>query len=61
MSPSPVTASRTFAAPQPITDDTASQRFYRLIFDRAGTLYAAWIDKREVAPARAAGKTPIRA
>ncbi|HTJ62612.1 MAG TPA: sialidase family protein [Alphaproteobacteria bacterium] len=46
----------TFAPPQPITDDTASQRFTRLIFDKAGTLFAVWIDKREVAAARAAGK-----
>ncbi len=46
----------TFSTPQPITDDTASQRFTRLIYDRSGTLFAAWIDKREVAAARQAGR-----
>jgi hypothetical protein len=47
---------RSFAAPVPITDSTASQRFTRLIADPAGGILATWIDKREVEPAKQAGK-----
>ena len=45
-----------FGAPQPITDNTASQRFTRLIADRSGRILASWIDKREIAAARESGK-----
>jgi hypothetical protein len=45
-----------FAAPQPITDDAASQRFTKLLSDRSGNILAAWIDKREIAAAKAAGQ-----
>jgi hypothetical protein len=45
-----------FLPPQPITDDTASQRFTKLIADRTGRIFAAWIDKREIAAAKQAGK-----
>lgn len=45
-----------FAPPQPITDDAASQRFTKLIADKSGRIFAAWIDKREIAPAKAAGR-----
>jgi len=44
-----------FAPPQPLTDDTASQRFTKLLADRSGRILAAWIDKREIAAAKAAG------
>jgi hypothetical protein len=47
---------RSFVPPEPITDDTASQRFTRLIADASGKILAAWIDKREVAPAKQAGQ-----
>jgi len=47
---------RSFAPPAPITASTASQRFAALAFDPEGALFAAWLDKRDVAPARAAGK-----
>lgn len=47
---------RSFVPPQPITDDTASQRFTKMIADRSGKIFAAWIDKREVVPAKQAGR-----
>jgi hypothetical protein len=47
-----------FTAPQPITGDATSQRFETLALDPAdGNLFAAWLDKRNVAAAKAAGKT----
>jgi hypothetical protein len=48
---------KTFAAPRPITDNTESQRFEALAFDTAGTLFAAWLDKRNRVPVQQAGKT----
>jgi hypothetical protein len=47
---------RTFAPPQPITDNTESQRFDALGFDSDGTLFAAWLDKRNRVPVQQAGK-----
>ena len=47
---------RSFAPPQPLTDDTASQRFTKLLADKDGHVLAAWIDKREIAAAKAAGQ-----
>jgi hypothetical protein len=47
---------KTFAAPRPITDNTESQRFEALAFDTAGTLFAAWLDKRNRVPVQQAGK-----
>ncbi|MDB5393824.1 MAG: glycosyl hydrolase [Rhodospirillales bacterium] len=47
---------RSFTPPEPITNDTASQRFTRLIADTSGKIFAAWIDKREVVPAKQAGR-----
>lgn len=41
---------KTFAAPRPITDNTESQRFEALAFDTDGTLFAAWLDKRNRVP-----------
>jgi hypothetical protein len=46
-----------FTAPQPITGDSTSQRFETLALDPAdGSLFAAWLDKRNAAAARASGK-----
>ena len=43
-----------FSRPQPITEDATSQRFETLALDPAGNLFAAWIDKRNAAAAKAA-------
>jgi hypothetical protein len=51
-----VDSGASFAAPQPITDDITSQRFETLALDPAGGLFAAWLDKRNAAAARASGK-----
>jgi hypothetical protein len=45
-----------FTRPQPITPDTTSQRFENVAIDPAGRVFAAWLDKRNVAPAVAAGR-----
>jgi len=46
-----------FSKPQPITADTTSQRFETAAVDPAtGRVFAVWLDKRNVAKARAAGK-----
>jgi hypothetical protein len=46
-----------FDAPQPITGDATSQRFETIALDPAdGSLFAAWLDKRDVAAAKASGK-----
>jgi len=47
---------KTFASPRPITDNNQSQRFEALGFDRDGTLFAAWLDKRNRVPAAKAGR-----
>jgi len=46
-----------FAAPHPLAPKSPSQRFETIAFDPSGRLFAAWIDKRNAAAARAA-KTP---
>lgn len=46
----------TFTGPRPITADTTSQRFEIAGVDPDGRVFAAWLDKRNVAKARAAGK-----
>ena len=46
----------TFSKPQPLTSDTTSQRFETAAIDPAGRIFAAWLDKRDVAPAKAAGR-----
>ena len=46
----------TFTKPRPITSDTTSQRFEVAGVDPDGRVFAAWLDKRNVAKARAAGK-----
>jgi hypothetical protein len=47
---------KSFAAPRPITDNTESQRFEALGFEKDGTLFAAWLDKRNRVPVQQAGK-----
>jgi hypothetical protein len=47
---------RSFAPPRPITDNTESQRFDALGFDGDGTLFAAWLDKRNRVPVQQAGR-----
>ncbi|MGZ3339963.1 MAG: sialidase family protein, partial [Reyranella sp.] len=42
-----------FTRPQPLTADTTSQRFETAAIDPAGRVFAAWLDKRNVVPARA--------
>jgi hypothetical protein len=46
----------TFTRPRPITSDTTSQRFEVAGVDPAGRVFAAWLDKRNIAKARAAGR-----
>lgn len=45
-----------FTRPRPITSDTTSQRFEVAGVDPSGRVFAAWLDKRNVASARAAGR-----
>jgi hypothetical protein len=45
-----------FAPPKPITSDDTSQRFQVTAIDSGGRLFAAWLDKRHAAAAKAAGK-----
>jgi hypothetical protein len=47
----------TFATPQPITNDTTSQRFETAAIDPSGDLFVTWLDKRDAAAARAASKS----
>jgi hypothetical protein len=46
----------TFTRPRPITANATSQRFEIAGVDPAGRVFATWLDKRNVAKARAAGK-----
>jgi hypothetical protein len=46
-----------FGPPRPITSDPESQRFEVLALDPSGALFAAWLDKRNRAPARARGES----
>ena len=52
---------RTFAPPVPITANTESQRFEGLALDADGSLFAAWLDKRNRVPAKARNETYIGA
>jgi len=45
-----------FTRPRPIAADTTSQRFETAAVDPTGRVFAAWLDKRNVAKARAAGR-----
>jgi hypothetical protein len=51
----------TFAAPAPITANTESQRFQALALDADGSLFAAWLDKRNRVPAAAHGEKYVGA
>jgi hypothetical protein len=44
---------RSFNTPRPITPNTESQRFEQLALDADGSVFAAWLDKRNRAQARA--------
>lgn len=46
----------TFAKPQPLTADPTSQRFETVAIDPAGRVFTAWLDKRNGAAARKAGR-----
>ena len=46
----------TFSKPLPVTADTTSQRFETVAIDPAGRVFTAWLDKRNGAAARKAGK-----
>jgi hypothetical protein len=45
-----------FSRPQPITSDATSQRFETAGIDPTGKVVAMWLDKRNIAKARAAGR-----
>lgn len=47
---------RRFDPPKPLTADPESQRFARILVDEQGTLFVAWLDKRNRALARAKGE-----
>jgi hypothetical protein len=46
----------TFSPPRPITPDGSSQRFISLALDPNGSVFASWIDKRNVVAAQQAHK-----
>ena len=48
---------KTFAMPKPLTDDVISQRFVSFSLDPSGDVFAAWIDKRNLAAAHRAART----
>jgi hypothetical protein len=47
---------KTFAEPRPITSSNQSQRFEALGFDVDGSVFAAWLDKRNRVPAQQNGR-----
>ena len=47
---------KSFAELKPITTNHESQRFEALALDQDGTVFAAWLDKRNRAPAQEAGR-----
>src|SRR5262249_12345431 len=47
---------KSFAVPRPITANNESQRFEALALDQDGTVFAAWLDKRNRVPAKQAGQ-----
>jgi hypothetical protein len=49
-------AGQSFAALQPITPSNESQRFEALALDADGSLFAAWLDKRNRVPAQQSGQ-----
>ncbi|WGD56327.1 sialidase family protein [Bradyrhizobium sp. CB1650] len=51
-----VDGGKSFATPRPITANNESQRFEALALDQDGTVFAAWLDKRNRVPAKQAGQ-----
>ena len=47
---------KSFAEPKPITSNNESQRFVALGLDADGSVFSAWIDKRNRVPAKQEGK-----
>jgi hypothetical protein len=47
---------QSFAPPRPITPNNESQRFEALALDADGSLFAAWLDKRNRVPAQQSGR-----
>lgn len=47
---------KSFAEPKPITSNNESQRFEALALDQDGTVFAAWLDKRNRVAAKEAGR-----
>lgn len=47
---------RAFSAPRPVSANPAGKRFLSLRLDPAGAVFAAWVDKRGIAAAKAAGR-----
>ena len=48
---------KSFAVPRPITSNNESQRFEALALDQDGTVFVAWLDKRNRVPAKAEGRS----
>lgn len=48
---------KSFSPPSPITENEESQRFETLALDSDGSVFAAWIDKRNRVPAQEKGET----
>jgi len=47
---------RTFSTPRPLNANPAGKRFLSLALDPDSTVFAAWVDKRDLATAKAAGR-----
>ncbi|WP_315833003.1 sialidase family protein [Bradyrhizobium prioriisuperbiae] len=47
---------KSFAEPRPITPNNESQRFEALALDSDGSVFAAWLDKRNRVPAKESGR-----
>jgi hypothetical protein len=56
-----VDGGRSFASPVPITDNQESQRFEAIALDADGSLFAAWLDKRNRVPAKARNESYVGA
>ena len=52
-----VDGGKTFAAPQPISSNMESQRFIAMAIDSDGSIFSAWLDKRNRAVAKEKGAT----
>jgi hypothetical protein len=48
---------QSFAEPKPITTNNESQRFEAVALDADGSVFAAWLDKRNRVPAQQSGRT----